>query len=103
MSDEKDPAMLTQAELNAPVEAEAEQRELDGVEAKRLEDQQRIAEHMAHPHTRLTNLQKQMAAPGSLDVTGRIGMLHSVLSQLVQIIKEHTPAPNEPGDANGQG
>ena len=65
-------------------------------EAAAQAEQHRIAKFNAHPHTRLTNLQKQLVAPGqALDAPGRIATLHSVIGQLVQIIKEHTPAPGE--------
>jgi hypothetical protein len=54
-----------------------------------------LALRMAHPHRRLTELQTTMQAPGTIDVNARIGMLHNVVSRLIQIIKEHTPAPEE--------
>ena len=78
--------------------AEAIKPTLDEIDAQA--EQERIAAFNSHPHTRLTGLQKQMSAPTALDVSGRIGMLHSVVAQLVQIIKEHTPAPEK---TDGQG
>jgi hypothetical protein len=110
-----------QADFEARVQAladakriEAEQSEVEAAAAARHEERQKEIEQnaendarvaaerqkeaeaqtalAAHPHTRLTALQTQMRAP-NLDVNARIGMLTSVVSQLVQIIKEHTPAP----------
>jgi hypothetical protein len=91
--------MAKHPEALSPDHAHAMERAEKGLSDEEIAEHQRLAELNAHPHTRLANLQKQMAAPGVLDVNARIGMLHSVISQLVQIIKEHTPgAPRHPDD-----
>ena len=95
MMDEKDPGSLTQADLDAQLAA--------ADEAARQEEDRRaqaLAEHRAHPHTRLTELQATLAAPTALDVNGRVNTLHNVVSRLLQIIKEHTPTP-EQENSNG--
>ena len=83
-----------------PVEPTAEEIAAEKAAQAAAAEQQRIAEFNAHPHTRLSDLQKQLTAPGNLDVNARIGMLHSVVSQLLQVIKQHTPAP-ETHDGEG--
>lgn len=98
MTDEKDPGSLTQADLDAQQQAAADEAERHGEDRRA----QALAEHRAHPHTRLTELQATLAAPTALDINGRVSALHSVLSRLLQIIKEHTPAPDDPG-ANSLG
>lgn len=87
---------LKEAELAAET-AEAKA----AIAANQIEADRR-AEHARHPHTRLTALQKQLT-DRHLDVPARIGNLHSVTAQLIQIIKEHTPAPGEPGGTDGEG
>jgi hypothetical protein len=81
----------------AAIEAEREAAEKTAVDRQAEAD--RHAKRAAHPHTRLTGLQTQMAAR-NLDVNARIGMLTSVVAQLLVIIKEHTPAPE---DDDGEG
>jgi len=75
----------------------------EGISAEQQAEAQRRADFMAHPHTRLSALQTQLTDRRVLDSAAKIGNLQSVLSQLIQIVKDHTPAPNRPGGTDGEG
>jgi hypothetical protein len=75
--------------------------ESDAAEQERIakynEEQQRLAEFNAHPHTLLNGILKDLRAPSALDANGRLNTLQHAVSRLVQVIIQHTPPlPEKP-------
>jgi hypothetical protein len=58
----------------------------------------RRAEIDAHPHNQLTRMAAQLTAPAAnqADVNTRLAHLHSVVRQLIQLMRGMIPPPEEP-------
>jgi hypothetical protein len=97
---DQEPGAAAQEQMDAANRQEGPSADEQRAEEARVAAQQREGRRLAHPHTRLTALQKTLATP-THDVSDRIGALHNVVTQLIGMIKEYTP-PHEEED-HGEG
>jgi hypothetical protein len=72
-------------------------------QAERQAAAERHAALMAHPHTQLMGILRDLRAPTALDINGRVGALHVAVSRLAQLVLEHTPPPPDDEVDHGQG